>query len=149
MLTGKYMDVPAAIDDVVKNRGRAMQSMQKPRGRMDEPGWGGTLYRYRTTAAQEAIREYAKIAEKYKMPLTELALRWCKQRFLVTTTLVGHTSLQQLEQSLAYMTKKEDLSSEIMWEIDMVHMRNRLPIFSSDRVGRDWKGEGEIGETIP
>jgi hypothetical protein len=28
-------------------------------------------------------------------------------------------------------------------------MRNRLPIFASDRVGRDWDGAGEIGERVP
>ena len=32
---------------------------------------------------------------------------------------------------------------------DRVHMRNRLPIFSSTRVGVDWDGEGQIGEPIP
>jgi hypothetical protein len=36
-----------------------------------------------------------------------------------------------------------------MWEIDRIHMRNRLPIFSSTRVGKEWLGEGEIGEPIP
>jgi hypothetical protein len=36
-----------------------------------------------------------------------------------------------------------------MWEIDRVHMRNRLPIFSSERVGSDWAGAGEIEERIP
>jgi hypothetical protein len=41
------------------------------------------------------------------------------------------------------------LSEEVMWEIDRVHMKNRLPIFSSSRAGKDWFGEGEIGESIP
>ena len=36
-----------------------------------------------------------------------------------------------------------------MWEIDRVHMRNRLPIFASERVGKDWEGTGEIGERVP
>jgi aryl-alcohol dehydrogenase-like predicted oxidoreductase len=148
MLTGKYMDVPAASDDL-GNRERAMQSMKKPRGRMDVPGWGGTLYRYRTAAAQNAIKEYAKIAEKYSMSLTELSLRWCRQRSLVTTTLVGHTNVAQLQDSLKHFTKNEPLGRDIMWEIDMIHMQNRLPIFSSERVGRDWYNEGEIGERIP
>ena len=148
MLTGKYMDVPAALDNLA-NRNQAMVSLQNPRGRMDTRGWGGTLYRYRTEAAQDAIREYQRIAEKYKMPLTELALRWNRQRSLITTTLVGHTSMQQLEDSIKYFKIKEPLSEDIMWEIDMVHMKNRLPIFSSNRVGRDWYGEGEIGESIP
>lgn len=149
MLTGKYLDRPAAMDDVMTNRKRASESLQKPRGRMDTQGWGGTLYRYRTEAAQEAIKDYAKIAKKYKMPLTELALRWTRQRSLITTTLVGHSTMEQLEQSIQYLTNKEELSRDIMWEIDMVHMRNRLPIFSNSNVGRDWYGTGEIGETIP
>ena len=150
MLTGKYMEIPAALDDLTnKNRDRALQSLQQPRGRMDTRGWGGTLFRYRTEAAQEAIRDYARIAEKYKMPLTELALRWCRQRSLVTTTLVGHSSMDQLDQSLKYFSMREPLSRDILWEIDTIHMRNRLPIFSNSRVGSDWYGEGEIGETIP
>lgn len=148
MLTGKYIDVPAAFDDL-PNRERAIRSLESPRGRMDTRGWGGTLYRYRTDAAQQAIKEYSSIAEKYKMSLTELSLRWCRQRSLITTTLVGHSNMQQLEQSLKYFQIKEPLSDDIMWEVDMVHMKNRLPIFSSTRVQQDWYGSGEIGETIP
>lgn len=148
MLTGKYMDIPAALDDL-DNPERAKKNLQNPRGRMDTRGWGSTLYRYRSEAALEAIQEYARIAEKYKMPLTELSLRWCRQRSLITTTLVGHTSMKQLEESLKYFTIKEPLSKEVMWEIDVVHMRNRLPLFSNENVGRDWYGEGEIGEPIP
>ena len=98
MLTGKYMDVPAAFDD--PNRDRAATSLSQPRGRMDTRGWGGTLIRYRTEAAQEAIQQYDKIAKKNKMSLTELSLRWCKQRDLITTTLIGHTNLKQLKETL-------------------------------------------------
>lgn len=148
MLTGKYMDVPAALDDL-NNRDRAMESLRNPRGRMDTRGWGGTLYRYRSEAAQEAIREYARIARQNKISLTELSLRWCRQRSLVTTTLVGHSTLSQVEESLKYFTIREPLPDDIMWEIDRIHMRNRIPIFSNRHVGKDWNGEGEIGETIP
>jgi aryl-alcohol dehydrogenase-like predicted oxidoreductase len=147
MLTGKYMDVPAAWDD--PSRDRAAASLQKPRGRMDTRGWGGTLYRYRTEAAQEAIADYAKLAKANGMFLTELSLRWCRQRDLLTTTLLGHTNMAQLKETLDIFTKKEPLPEQLMWEIDRIHMRNRLPLFSSNRVGKDWDGEGEIGEPIP
>jgi predicted aldo/keto reductase-like oxidoreductase len=90
-----------------------------------------------------------EIAKKYGMSLTELSLRWCRQRSLITTTLVGHSNMEQLKESVKYFTKKEPLSDDIMWDIDRVHMKNRLPIFSNDRVGKDWYGSGEIGETIP
>lgn len=153
MLTGKYIDVPAGIDDYVqdreKNEKRAKGNMENPRGRMDTRGWGTTLFRYRTDAAQRAIAEYSKIAKANGMTLTELSLRWCRQRSMVSTSLVGHSNVKQLQESIKYFTKKEPLSDQVMWDVDIVHMRNRLPIFSSDRVGQDWLGEGEIGETIP
>ena len=148
MLTGKYIDVPAALDDL-GNRSRAFENLEQPRGRMDTRGWGGTLYRYRTEAAQSAIQEYSKIAKATGISLTELSLRWCRQRSLITTTLVGHSNLKQLQESLKFFKMKDPLPDQVMWDIDMVHMKNRLPIFSSNRVGRDWFGEGEIGEPIP
>ena len=77
-----------------------MANLAKPRGRMDTRGWGGTLIRYRTEAAQEAILEYDKIAKANKMSLTELSLRWCKERDLITTTLLGHTNTKQLKETL-------------------------------------------------
>ena len=83
------------------------------------------------------------------MSLPELSLRWCRQRSLITTTLVGHTNMDQLQQSIDFFTQSKSLGDDIMWEIDRVHMKNRLPIFSSNRVGKDWDGEGEIGERIP
>jgi len=147
MLTGKYMDKPAALDNT--ERDKVIEAIENPRGRMDEFGWSRTLYRYRTDAAQEAIKEYAAIAKGAGMSLTELSLRWCRQRSMITTTLVGHSNMDQLTQSLDFFTKSKPLSDDIMWAIDRVHMKNRLPIFSSNRVGKDWEGEGEIGETIP
>jgi aryl-alcohol dehydrogenase-like predicted oxidoreductase len=149
MLTGKYIDRPAALEE--PNRDRAVESLKNPRGRMDTLGWGRTLYRYRSEAAQEAIRDYQTIANTYlpSKSLTELSLRWCRQRSLVTTTLVGHSNMNQLKECISFFTTKEPLSEEIMWEIDRVHMKNRLPIFSSNHVGKDWYGSGEIGETIP
>ena len=82
------------------------------------------------------------------MPLTELAIRWAKERNAVTTSLLGHTAISQLDEDLAYF-KKGPLPQDLLWEVDRVHMRNRLPIFASTRVGKDWDGEGEIGESIP
>lgn len=44
MLTGKYMDIPAALDN--PDRKIASEMLSKPRGRMDTRGWGGTLVSY-------------------------------------------------------------------------------------------------------
>jgi len=158
MLTGKYVQVPAAADD--PNRARALAQSVRPRGRMDERGWGQTLYRYRSGPATEATKAYAAIAKEAGMSLTELSLKWARSRPACTTSLVGHTSLAQLEETITCFTDQpvaayddgitcEYLEEDVLWEIDRVHMRNRLPIFSSTRVGADWAGEGQIGEPIP
>ena len=101
------------------------------------------------SAADAATREYAALAKKYKMSLTELAIRWAQQRSAVTSTLLGHTSMAQLDETLAFYAKKEPLPEQLLWEVDRVHMKNRNPIWSSTRVGKDWDGQGEIGEPIP
>ena len=154
VLTGKYLKEPAAIDSY--NAGKkdaAMRRFKEPRGRMDENGWGQTLYRYRSGPADEATRAYAKLAKQSGMSLTELSLRWARQRAAVTTTLLGVASMAQLEEDLSYYQKTEPLPRELMWEIDRVHMRNRLPIFASTKVQKDWDegsfGFGEVDEVIP
>ena len=43
-------------------RNAVIEAMKNPRSRMDEFGWSRMLYRYRTEAAQAAIREYSDIA---------------------------------------------------------------------------------------
>ena len=48
------------------------------------------------------MTRYAKLAKANSMSLTELSLRWCRQRDAVTTTLLGHTSLAQLEEDLGH-----------------------------------------------
>merc|ERR1712224_105730 len=102
-------------------------------GRMDDISWGRTLYRYRSQAAAEATRQYAALAKSADLSLTELALRWAKQRAGVTTSLIGNSSLEQLDEDLAIFLRERPLSERLMWEIDRIHMKNRLPIFSSAR----------------
>lgn len=71
MLTGKYVSLPAALDiptntnNHEEERIMVMELLKSPRDRMDTRGWGGPLYRYRSAAAQAAIRDYAKIANQY------------------------------------------------------------------------------------
>ncbi|KAJ8606962.1 hypothetical protein CTAYLR_009270 [Chrysophaeum taylorii] len=146
MLTGKYDDPPAAVDDAVRDR--AQRTAKSPRGRMDDRGWGMTLGRYRTTAARAAIAQYEVLAKDYGMTIHDLALRFVASRPAVTTSLVGHTSLFQLEETLAAF-RKGPLPPQLLWEIDRVHLQNRLPLFSNDKTGPDWGNEGLIGERIP
>lgn len=147
VLTGKYLKEPAAVDQSTK--AGAEKYMKNPRGRMDEYGWGRTLYRYRSGPAEQATRAYAELAKKYGLTLTELALRFCKERRAVTTTLLGHTSMEQLEEDLKYFANPKKLPDELLVAVDRIHMRNRLPIFSSTDLPEDFGREGEIGEPVP
>ena len=81
------------------------------------------------------------------MSLTELAIRW-RSSAPPSSTLLGHTSMAQPYETLAFYAKKEPLG-QLLWEVDRVRMKNRNPIWSSTRVGKDWDGQGEIGEPIP
>lgn len=128
---------------------------------MDEAGWGRTLYRYRSGPATKATQAYAELAAETGLSLTELALRWCRSRSSVTSVLLGQTSLTQLEEALVYFSAEPSvefddddsfkyyLPESLLWEIDRIHMRNRLPIFASTRTQTAWEGRGEIGENIP
>jgi predicted oxidoreductase len=53
--------------------------------------------RYNKSLAREAVAEYVKIAERYGITPTELALAWCKQQWCVTSTIIGATSMEQLK----------------------------------------------------
>jgi len=160
MLTGKYGlnlgfagesegPAPAALDD--EDEERALQSNRAPRGRMDRRGWALTLIRYRTRAAREAMQEYAALAKRYGMSSAALALRFAAGRPAVTTSLLGHTSVAQLDECLEAFrdAAKGELDPQLRWEIDRIHLRNRLPLFANDRTGADWRNEGEINERIP
>jgi hypothetical protein len=114
-----WLTAPAlGPDGVAGKKAAAVERFRNPRGRMDENGWGQTLYRYRSGPAEEATRAYAKLAKASGMSLTELSLRWAAQRKAVTTTLLGTSSIEQLNEDLAYFQKSEPLPRELLWEID-------------------------------
>ncbi|KAJ1475843.1 hypothetical protein T484DRAFT_1826898 [Baffinella frigidus] len=90
------------------------------------------------------------------MPLTELSLRWAKDSPQVTTVLLGTASVAQLTQDLEFFRRGKPLPDQVLAEIDAVraeidavHMRNRLPLFSNDRYEADWDNQGQIGEPVP
>ena len=156
VLTGKYGlddnnndNAPAAVDDGIESRAAA--NFAEPRGRMDTRGWGLTLARYRTPAARRAAKQYFALAKQYKMEPLDLAQRFAAGRDAVTTSLVGHTSLDQLDASIAAFQRanKQDLPKQLKWDIDRVHLQNRLPLFALDDAGPDWDNSGFIGERIP
>ncbi|MFM2088228.1 MAG: hypothetical protein RLZZ237_3097 [Pseudomonadota bacterium] len=99
-LTAKYIDDPQA------------------RGRLTifPPGWSPRYIRPETI---EAARQYAVLARAHGLTPTQLALAWCYSRWFVASTIIGATSLEQLQHNIdAYDIK---LSPELVAAVDAIH----------------------------
>lgn len=79
----------------------------------------GFMERYSKIA--EPIAAYSKIAEKHGMTPAQLALSWCYHNELVSSTIIGATKPEQLEENL----KAHDirLDDEILGEIKEVYRK--------------------------
>ncbi|WP_288689393.1 NADP(H)-dependent aldo-keto reductase, partial [uncultured Acinetobacter sp.] len=56
--------------------------------------------RYSNPESEWATEQYAQLAEKYGLTLTQLALAFIKQQFFVTSTIIGATNLDQLKENI-------------------------------------------------
>jgi aryl-alcohol dehydrogenase (NADP+) len=86
------------------------------------PGFG---QRYLKPNVNEAVAAYGAIARKYNLSLATLALAFVRQRWFVSSTIIGATTLEQLKENLACIAVT--LRSEILMEIDQVHQRYPNP----------------------
>ena len=62
VLTGKYSTVPTVVNN--SDRALAEANLRSPRGRMDNRGWGQTLYWYQTYAALCRRRSSTRILRR-------------------------------------------------------------------------------------
>ncbi|GFR52902.1 hypothetical protein Agub_g15546 [Astrephomene gubernaculifera] len=108
MLTGKYDKLSA-------------QQLQAARFNL----FPGYMARYKQSAVQEAVREYDRVAAKYGMSATELALAWCKSRWFVSSTIIGATSMEQLKENLAAFDK--DIPDECAADIQAIYKKYKDP----------------------
>jgi aryl-alcohol dehydrogenase-like predicted oxidoreductase len=58
--------------------------------------------RYKRPRALQAAAEYQKLAEKHRLPLAGIALAFTKNRFFTASTIIGATSLKQLDELSGY-----------------------------------------------
>ena len=58
--------------------------------------------RYKRPRALQAAAEYQKLAEKHKLPLAGIALAFTKSKFFTASTIIGATSLKQLDELSGY-----------------------------------------------
>ncbi|WP_332878286.1 aldo/keto reductase [Massilia sp. S19_KUP03_FR1] len=105
-LTAKYVDNPQAV------------------GRLSiyPPTWSP---RYLRPAVLDATREYAVLARAHGMTPATLALAWCYSRWFVASTIIGATSLQQLQENID--AAEVTLSDELVEGVNAIHARYTNP----------------------
>ncbi|MEQ9549512.1 MAG: aldo/keto reductase [Coleofasciculus sp. G3-WIS-01] len=73
----------------------------------------------------EAGRSYANLAHNYGIKPVHLALAYVRTRWFVTTTIIGTTKLEQLQENLSSIDV--ELDEAILKEIDAIHRRYPNP----------------------
>jgi aryl-alcohol dehydrogenase-like predicted oxidoreductase len=104
-LTGKYLANPAAP------------------GRLTQ--WPAFGQRYSKPNVTPATTAYAALAKKHGLTLTQMALGFVRSRWFVSSTIIGASSLTQLEETLpATLTP---ISEELLAEINAIHLQYTNP----------------------
>jgi hypothetical protein len=81
--------------------------------------------RYTNPQSEWATEQYAQLAEKHGLTLTQLSLAFIKQQFFVSSTIIGATNLDQLKENIQAFNI--DLSTEVLQEIDTIHCQQPNP----------------------
>jgi aryl-alcohol dehydrogenase (NADP+) len=81
--------------------------------------------RYLKPNVNEAITAYVEIAQRHQLSPVQLALAFVRSRWFVSSTIVGATSLEQLQENLNSLNVV--LTKDILAEIDAVHLRYPNP----------------------
>ena len=100
VLTGKYLNGNMPKDS-------RMALFERMRGR------------YTGEHAESAVTEYKKLAEKFNLNLTQMALNFVTKQNFVTSNIIGATTLTQLKQNIESINC--ELNKEILDEIDHIH----------------------------
>ena len=72
-----------------------------------------------------AVTAYAALAKKHDLTLTQLALGFARSRWFVSSTIIGASSLAQLQETLP--ATRTPMSAELLSEIDAIHLRYTNP----------------------
>ncbi len=81
--------------------------------------------RYMRPRVVAAVGEYAKVAKKHGLPMAAMALAFVRGRFFTASTIVGATSVAQLDESLRNF--EAVLAPEILADIDAVNQAYPSP----------------------
>ena len=123
VLTGKYDILPGAkqanLDMPSKAKAAAPFEGSSPKSRLNL--LKGYRARYESSAAPAAVLEYSKIAAKYGMTPSQLALAFVASRPFVPSTIIGATSAEQLEENLGAFAL--EFTQEMLDDIEDVASR--------------------------
>mmetsp|Transcript_688 Transcript_688/g.2181 ORF Transcript_688/g.2181 Transcript_688/m.2181 type:complete len:412 (-) Transcript_688:167-1402(-) len=102
--------------------------------------------RYGMPMAMKATEEYIKLAEKYDLTPSELALAWGKQRDCNAVVITGSCTVKQIEECINAC--KIELPEEILTAVDIIHEQYRHPsIFLHDKavtMEAKWLGDAPV-----
>ncbi len=104
-LSGKYLADPQA------------------RGRIND--FAGFGQRYEKPGVPLAIAAYVELAQRYGLTATRMALAFVYHRWFVGSTIIGATSLAQLEENLSAWELR--LPDELMRDIEAIHLTHMNP----------------------
>ena len=104
-LTGKYLADPAAP------------------GRISQ--WPAFGQRYSKPNVVPAVAAYVTLARRHGLTPTQLALGFVRSRWFVNSTIIGASSLAQLQETLP--ATQTPMSPELLAEIDAIHLRYTNP----------------------
>lgn len=110
-LTGKYDEIGLHQADVQPGRLALFETMRKQRWARPE--------------SLAAAREYNALARQHGLTPTRLALAFCYRSWRVASTIIGVTSVAQLDENLAAWDTA--LSPELLAAIDAIRWRLRDP----------------------
>ncbi|MBP5987736.1 MAG: aldo/keto reductase [Azonexus sp.] len=104
-LTGKYLANPKAA------------------GRLNQ--WPNFGQRYTKPNVVPATQAYAELAAKHDLTPLQLALGFVRSRWFVASTIIGASSLKQLQAALPAL--QTPMTNDLLREIDAIHLRYTNP----------------------
>ena len=104
-------------------RGRQYLADPGAAGRLTQ--WPAFGQRYTKPNVAPAVTAYVDLAKRYALSPTQLALGFVRSRWFVASTIIGTSSLAQLQETLPAMLTP--LGNDILAEIDAIHLRYTNP----------------------
>jgi len=87
--------------------------------------FGDWFTRYSNEECLRAVKEYLKIADKYNLSLTHLALAFVNTRPFVTSNIIGATTMEQLKENIDSVNI--EITDTMLEDINQVHSSQPNP----------------------